>query len=69
MVMSIQSMLVLQIFLKEIFARLRKLNTKSVTNTYWLEGEEVSAFVLLTREMIVPIRQKYIINNGVDFEK
>ena len=67
--MSIQSMLVLQIFLKEIFARLRKLNTKSVTNTYWLEGEEVSAFVLLTREMIVPIRQKYIINNGVDFEK
>ena len=54
---------------KEIFARLRKLNTKSVTNTYWLEGEEVPAFVLLTREMIVPIRQKYRINNGADFEK
>ena len=54
---------------KEIFPRLRKLNTKSVTNAYWLEGEEVPAFVLLTREMIVPIRQKYRINNDVDFEK
>ena len=53
---------------KEIFARLRKLNTKSVTNTYWLEGE-VPAFVLLTRKTIVPIRQKYRINNGVDFKK
>ena len=54
---------------KEIFPRLRKLNTKSVTNAYWLEGEEVPAFVLLTREMIVPIRQKYRINSDVDFEK
>ena len=40
---------------KEIYTKLRKLN-KFRNKTYWLEGE-VQAFVLLTREMIVPIRK------------
>ena len=52
---------------KEIYTKLRKLN-KSRNKTYWLEGE-VPAFVLLTREMIVPIRKKYRIKDGADIER
>ena len=41
---------------KQIYTKLWKLN-KSRNKTYWLEGD-VPAFVLLTREMILPIRKK-----------